>query len=579
MRKTLLSLCLALTMLLSLLAGCGEETTSAASSIPEPSQAEAAAPVEAPEPSAAPEPAPAEVPSAEEPDVPEAQMPEDYTLPLNETPVELTAFYPMRAGTHPSKSDDKAVFWRRNQENLGYDITWVEPYQSAASEQFNLVIAAGDFPHIVFESMIAMSGSAYTGGYDLAVDEDVYLDLTPYLEEYAPHYNYLLQDPGIYNDIVTEEGRIVPFATINSETAKTGMGPVVNKEYWEATGLPLPTSVDELYELAKAMKANGVAAPLAVSAEGEITEGLVSQAMGASFVGQPIIDNATGELILDVTTDETRAYIELFRQWFSEGLLNPDFASISEMDFTPFNNGTIGTSSGMGFMLDSYYDMYGVYQQPLPILHGEGLEDGQILLNSWPASLVSAMPGIALTTACLDDDLVEPCMRLCDFFYSDQGFLVGNYGWEEGETYEIVDGKPIPNDFFNERDPDLDVANKSLYTADSDFGYVYPNFNFDIGSGTMIEAAELWTLPEDQSAALYTSLPENMKLNAQETNQISSMLTDLQTYVESTVLLWMTGQNELNDQTWGDFVSRCQSMNLDEILAVYTEAYERYTSK
>ena len=85
MRKTLLSLCLALTKLLSLLAGCGEETTSAASSIPEPSQAEAAAPVEAPEPSAAPEPAPAEVPSAEEPDVPEAQMPEDYTLPLNET--------------------------------------------------------------------------------------------------------------------------------------------------------------------------------------------------------------------------------------------------------------------------------------------------------------------------------------------------------------------------------------------------------------------------------------------------------------------------------------------------------------
>lgn len=189
------------------------------------------------------------------------------------------------------------------------------------------------------------------------------------------------------------------------------------------------------------------------------------------------------------------------------------------------------------------------------------------------------MPGIALTTACLDDDLVEPCMRLCDFFCSDKGFLVGNYGWEEGETYEIVDGKPLPNDFFNQRDPDLDVANKSLYTSDSDFGYVYPNFNFDIGSETMIEASKLWTLPEDQPSALYTSLPENMKLNAQETNQISSMLTDLQTYVESTVLLWMTGQSELDDAAWDTFVSRCQSMNLEEILAVYTEAYERYISK
>ena len=162
------------------------------------------------------------------------------------------------------------------------------------------------------------------------------------------------------------------------------------------------------------------------------------------------------------------------------GALDPDFASISEMDFTPFNNGTVGTASGMGFMLDSYYDLYGVYQQPLPIIHGEGLEDGQVLLDRWPTSLVNSMPGIALTTSCEDDDVIEACMRMCDFFYSDEGFIVCNYGWEEGETYEIVDGQPVPNDFFNERDPELDVANKSLYTSDGDFGYVYPNFNFDV---------------------------------------------------------------------------------------------------
>lgn len=185
----------------------------------------------------------------------------------------------------------------------------------------------------------------------------------------------------------------------------------------------------------------------------------------------------------------------------------------------------------------------------------------------------------ALTTACESDDLVEPCMRMCDFFYSEAGYLVCNYGWEEGETYEIVDGKPIPNDFFNERDPDIQVTNKTLYTSDSDFGYVYPNFNFDIGSETMMEAADLWTLPEDQPAALYTTLPGNMKLNAEETTRIATHLTDLQTYVESSVLLWMTGQTELNDSTWDEFVSKCQSMQLDEILEVYTGAYERYTAQ
>lgn len=580
MKKKLTVVLLILAMLISLLAGCGGESGSTApdnSPVEEPSSVSAVAP-------ATDEPVPEA--SAEEGSVlevavdPEAEKPADYVLPINETPVDITVFYPMRSGNHPSKTDPKQVFWTRIQENLGYNITWVEPYQSAASEQFNLVIAAGDFPHIVFESLIAMSGSAYTGGYDLAVEEEVYLELTDYLEDYAPHYNYLLKDPAIYNDIVTEQGRIVSFSTVNSVAAKTGMGPVINREYWEQTGLELPYTVDELHQVAVAMKENGVEKPLAVTAEGSIVEGLVTQAMGASITATPIIDNATGELILDVTTPESRAYIELFIEWYKEGLLDKDFASISEMDFTPFNSGTTGTSSGMGFMLDSYYNMYGVYQQPLPILHSDGLDDGQVLLKTWPASLVNSMPGIALTTACEDDNIVEPCMRLCDFFYSVEGFIVTNYGWVEGETYERdADGNPIPNDFFNARDPELDIANKSLYTSDSDFGYVYPNFNFDIGSETMMEAARCWTLSEDQPSALYTTLPGNMKLNAEEAAQVSTMLADLQTHAETTTLLWMTGQSELTDATWDKFVADCESMNLQTILDVYTGAYQRYISK
>ena len=461
MKKRLSVLFLALAMLMTLMAGCSSkpESSTTPESVPASTTAEETKAPEVPEDPVASEASTEEASeSLAEGNSGNARRlhPAHQRSPGGNRRVLSGSFrHPSLQNRRPCKCSGK-----RTQEYLGYTINWTEPYQSTASEQFNLVIAAGDFPHIVFESLIAMSGSAYTGGYDLAVDEDVYMDLTPYLEEYAPHYNYLLQDPGIYNDIVTEQGRIIPFATINSEPAKTGMGAVINKEYWEATGLELPTTVEELHEVALAMKSDGVEAPLNVSAEGSIVEGIVAQAMGASFEGTPILDNATGELILDVTTDETRSYIELFRQWFQEGILDTDFASISELDFTPFNNGTVGTCSGMGFMLDSYYDMYGVYQQPLPILHGDGLAEKQVLLKTWPASLVNSMPGIALTTACEADDLVEPCMRLCDFFYSDAGYLACNYGWEEGETYNIVDGKPVPNDFFNERDPDLQVANK-----------------------------------------------------------------------------------------------------------------------
>lgn len=70
-----------------------------------------------------------------------------------------------------------------------------------------------------------------------------------------------------------------------------------------------------------------------------------------------------------------------------------------------------------------------------------------------------------------------------------------------------------------------------------------------------------------------------MKLTADEATQVSSLLADLQTYVETTTMLWMTGQNELDDSSWNEFVLKCESMNLEEILDVYTAAYHRYVEK
>ena len=179
MKKRMTVLLLVLAMLLTMLSGCGTEAAeSAAAPVSETVSTEASQP-EAPV-----EEAPAAEASAEEPAsaVEEASMlevavdpgiekPAEYVLPLYAEPVEISVFYPVRSGTHPSKSSELQVFWTRVQENLGYKISWTEPYQSAASEQFNLVIAAGDFPHIIFESLIAQQGAAYTGGYDLAVDE------------------------------------------------------------------------------------------------------------------------------------------------------------------------------------------------------------------------------------------------------------------------------------------------------------------------------------------------------------------------------------------------------------------------
>lgn len=50
-------------------------------------------------------------------------------------------------------------------------------------DQFALLIAGGDWPDI------AVGGIRYyTSGSEAAVEDDVFFDLSPYLEEYAPDY-------------------------------------------------------------------------------------------------------------------------------------------------------------------------------------------------------------------------------------------------------------------------------------------------------------------------------------------------------------------------------------------------------
>ena len=70
-----------------------------------------------------------------------------------------------------------------------------------------------------------------------------------------------------------------------------------------------------------------------------------------------------------------------------------------------------------------------------------------------------------------------------------------------------------------------------------------------------------------------------MALTAQESEAITTHISDLDTYIETTVYAWMNLGAELTDETWTEFVSTCQSFQLEEILSTYTTAYARYLAK
>lgn len=176
-----------------------------------------------------------------------------------------------------------------------------------------------------------------------------------------------------------------------------------------------------------------------------------------------------------------------------------------------------------------------------------------------------------VSTACRD---IEATMKFMDWFYSDEGADCANLGFVEGEVYDVVNGKKQINDNYEAKN-ESNVQMKNIYTHDGDFGLVYPNLRYDVADDAAKQAYDLWATGDSTNSAIYTSLPTTVALTADESEAITTHLNDMETYIETTVSTWMCLGAELTDDSWNEFVSTCQTFQLDQILDTYTAASSR----
>ena len=66
-----------------------------------------------------------------------------------------------------------------------------------------------------------------------------------------------------------------------------------------------------------------------------------------------------------------------------------------------------------------------------------------------------------------------------------------------------------------------------------------------------------------------------LKYTAEEQETIAAYKTDLDSYVKETLALWITGEKELTDATWEEYLNQCKKLHLDDLTAVYKKAINR----
>lgn len=587
MSRKLIAMLLALVMLLSM-AACGGSTASA------PAEESAPASVEAPaEEAPAEEPAPAEEGSAAEASVVEEvaapQGPSngfytehigahDYELPLfPDEDVELSIYWvqlgAMGGAEQPLKKD--LLFWQRVQEYTGVTLEFVQVGEATCAEQYNLRIASGDMTDLINESNCGQMGSSsvYTGGYDKAIEDEVYVDLTDLIPEYAPNYWAIVSaDENLRKDLTTDTGKLYSMGMIYDQPQGVREGPLVRKDYLEATGMD-PVTTEDWMEVFKAMKANGVQYPMGVSNGGDIRGGFFMNAFGTGGGHSFKVDLATGELVYDATSQECRDFVEYFAEAFDAGMVDPDYAYAAMFDTSLQVSGAVALFGGMDRDLTNMKESYGLELMAVPMTWPEGYEAPKMNSYEYAYQRNSSMKNIVITTNCEEP---EKAVTFLDWFYSTDGVSAINFGFVEGESYEVVDGVKQQLPFMGERDENL-VNYEVIYSLDEGPGLQYVNKKSPISADYVLEAKEIW-LGHDQSKAVFSGTP-SLSFTAEESEDMTAVNTDIYTHVATELALFMTCQKELTDETWDEFCQSVEDMGIEELKEFYVTAYERYEQR
>lgn len=580
MKKTsrMISLLLALTMLF-LMAACGSTAASAPASEAAPPASEGSAAAEAPAAPEAPETAEAASSDAAEAapsEADEAPLEKvDYTLPLFEEPYEVSIFWTQQGGGPGMdlilKQDN--IFWQRTQENLNVKIDWTEPNASVSSEQYMLMVASGDMTDLVWHKDIIMgANTVYTSGYDAAIEDDVYLALNDYIPEYAPNYWYYLNTMDMLDAVTTTDGNLYAVHMIYDEPSGIAEGLFILTDLFEQTGLEMPETTGQWLDMFAALKDLGSPEPAACASTGSINGGTFASAFGTSLNAVYLVDGTTNEVFFDLASDYYREYLEYFKVLFDNGYINSDFISVDAMDNSPTFNGQRGSFCLNWAAATSMTSNFGITGTPCPIPYVDGTVSGQRRLIDYSLSCtnVSSTREMAITTACKEP---EKALRFLDWFYSDEGIQVGNYGWVENESYIVLeDGSRQMTPLMLERDEKNNSYN-TIYIIDDGPLFFLKERDWDIRPEKDVYANRLWNELDTSKGEVYN--PGTISLTSEESTEIAQILSDISTYCETQMMAWMTGQDELTDESWNAYVSKLEEMGLGTMDEVYQAAYAR----
>lgn len=490
---------------------------------------------------------------------------------LTEEMVTLSMYMPMQDmfKQYISSMEELSAFKKAEEyTNIKVEI----PLVTNATEGLNLIIASGEYPDIW--SSLAM----YTGGLSKALEDEIIIDLTSFMNENAPNYMSILNsDENIYRNAVDDEGKICSmYELYDSYTSVAGH--IVRKDLLDGIGMDLPVTYEDYTEMGrKFLVEYGISDPILITSDSSFfgggygTNGFgLSGSGGVSHIYRE--DNVIKSAFLE---DGYRKYVEQLRDWISEGIVNRDFISYGATNNEPMNQaiilgGNAGVYYGHALNITAYPEQASMEGFELAPIVAPVEKEGDVVHFSSMRSLVQMNKNMQVSSQCSN---VELALKWLDFWFSDEGYYLHGYG-VYGESYTFdEDGNPKYTDLIlNNPDGLTPQVARNINTGQT-AAFNSQNAVFQIYSEKNMEAVELWRVGTDDAGLM----PSALSLTTDEGLEVSSISGDLETYAAETVLRFIMGEKPMSE--WEEFVDQCKTMKVERVIEIYQTAMERYVNR
>lgn len=493
----------------------------------------------------------------------------EFQLPIVDEPTTLSYFVADDSNAAIMTTDwNDNEFYQEMERRTGVHLEFEMVSSADYQTNFNLMIASGNLA-----DMIYVGASYYAEGVDAAIDDGYFLDLTDLVDEYMPNYEKIRTSDIQYELLsTTDSGRLGAVYELRQSKQGPWLGLWIRQDWLDDLNLDTPVTFDDYHEVLTAFKnEKGATAPLILNFSGSDGE-FGTMSGGLNVLNSWQLDE-TGKVNFGPYMDAWKEYVTIMHQWYTEGLIDPDFMATDERtaDMAKVVTGASGLFAAL-------YTMPSVYEAasedpnmnlaPVnPPVMNEG-DEGHIRLRD---SYTSGNTAISA-----DSENWEVALRWLDYLYTDEGALLANYG-VEGDTFEFDEnGEPVFTDKI--------LNNENGWTMTQTVAsYLCPSAGIANWSDW---TRELAGVPEKDQACYDVwsefsddwRLPSSVTLTQEESTERAALYADISTIVKEQTAQFISGALDI-ESNWDAYISALEASGMERAIEITQAAYDRYLAR